>query len=65
MHADTAGNAVTQSVNVTVAQPVAKVAELVLSTTDVNHNPISTLHVGDGSVLVGAERQSARYDDGT
>jgi cyclophilin family peptidyl-prolyl cis-trans isomerase len=53
---DAAGNAVTQNVNVTVAQQVVKVAELVLATTDLSHNPISTLHVGDNFLLRGSTR---------
>ena len=53
---DTAGNAVTQNVNVTIAASVAKVAELVLTTTDFNQVPISTLHVGDTFLLRGTTR---------
>jgi large repetitive protein len=53
---DLAGNTVSQSVNVTVVQPVTKVAELVLSITDLNQNPISTLHVGNDFLLRGSTR---------
>ena len=53
---DAAGNAVTQNVNVTVAQQVVKVAELVLSVTDAGGVPLSTLHVGDNFILRGSTR---------
>ncbi len=60
---DAAGNAVTQNVNVTVAQPVAKVAELVLTTTNFSQVPISTLHVGDTFLLRGTTRDLRAIDD--
>lgn len=53
---DVAGNTVTQTVNVTVAQPVTKVAELVLSITNASGVPLSTLHVGDNFILRGSTR---------
>ena len=53
---DAAGNFVTQTVNVTVAQPVVQLAELQLNITDLNHNVITTLHVGDDFLLRGSTR---------
>jgi cyclophilin family peptidyl-prolyl cis-trans isomerase len=53
---DAAGNAVSQTVNVTIAQPVIKVAEIVLSITNASGTPVSTLHVGDNFILRGSTR---------
>lgn len=61
---DAAGNSVTQTANVTVAQGVTKVAELVLLVTDVNRVPVSTLHVGDNFLLRGSTRDLRATPEG-
>ncbi len=59
---DAAGNSVTQNVSVTVAQPVTKVAELVLMITDLNFTPLTTLHAGDNFLLRGSTRDLRTAD---
>lgn len=59
---DVASNTVTQNVSVTVTQPVTKIAELVLAITDLNHVPLTTLHVGDNFLLRGSTRDLRTAD---